>query len=304
MKKIIYTFALLVAIGALGLGILVHAQDATNTTLVVPAASGTPAPMIVGNDRDIHGCIGSAGYSWCAIKQKCLRVWEEPCGPANTLVSSTPGMVPPGYNASGTPRPQEPQSLPPTVSSGFPLNQQGGTTASLGHALPPIVVTIDVNGHVLVRGTLVSISGTILTIKSWGMQFTVDTSNAQIAGTITSVSSFAIGDILGIQGTLNESNPGVITATTVRDWGTSSNTGLKNEPMKPSGASSSVPGFLNNPHPDQQGGGNNFEKPGMPIPGNASSTLGAQGLQQKIQELLDQVNKLRGRIPTSSTQSG
>lgn len=35
--------------------------------------------QIVGNDRDEHGCIGSAGYSWCALKDKCLRVWEEKC---------------------------------------------------------------------------------------------------------------------------------------------------------------------------------------------------------------------------------
>lgn len=35
--------------------------------------------QIVGSDRDIHGCIGSAGYSWCELKQKCLRAWEEKC---------------------------------------------------------------------------------------------------------------------------------------------------------------------------------------------------------------------------------
>lgn len=34
---------------------------------------------VVGGDRDEHGCIGSAGYSWCEEKQKCLRVWEEEC---------------------------------------------------------------------------------------------------------------------------------------------------------------------------------------------------------------------------------
>ena len=34
---------------------------------------------VVGGDKDEHGCIGSAGYSWCQEKQKCLRVWEEPC---------------------------------------------------------------------------------------------------------------------------------------------------------------------------------------------------------------------------------
>lgn len=34
---------------------------------------------VVGGDRDAHGCIGSAGYTWCEAKQKCLRTWEEPC---------------------------------------------------------------------------------------------------------------------------------------------------------------------------------------------------------------------------------
>ena len=34
---------------------------------------------LIGGDKDEHGCIGSAGYSWCESKQKCLRVWEEDC---------------------------------------------------------------------------------------------------------------------------------------------------------------------------------------------------------------------------------
>lgn len=34
---------------------------------------------LVGGDKDEHGCIGSAGYTWCESKQKCLRPWEEPC---------------------------------------------------------------------------------------------------------------------------------------------------------------------------------------------------------------------------------
>jgi hypothetical protein len=35
--------------------------------------------QIVGGDKDEHGCIGSAGYSWCEPKNKCLRIWEEKC---------------------------------------------------------------------------------------------------------------------------------------------------------------------------------------------------------------------------------
>lgn len=38
-----------------------------------------PTPPVVGGDRDAHGCIPSAGYTWCEPKQKCLRVWEEAC---------------------------------------------------------------------------------------------------------------------------------------------------------------------------------------------------------------------------------
>ncbi len=34
---------------------------------------------IVGGDRDTHGCIGSAGYSWCDARQTCERPWEQYC---------------------------------------------------------------------------------------------------------------------------------------------------------------------------------------------------------------------------------
>ncbi|OQA93743.1 MAG: hypothetical protein BWY24_00346 [Microgenomates group bacterium ADurb.Bin219] len=34
---------------------------------------------LIGGDKDEHGCLIAAGYSWCEVKQKCLRIWEEPC---------------------------------------------------------------------------------------------------------------------------------------------------------------------------------------------------------------------------------
>ena len=43
------------------------------------ASTLAPRQTMVGNDRDVHGCIGSAGYTWCELKQKCLRSWEEAC---------------------------------------------------------------------------------------------------------------------------------------------------------------------------------------------------------------------------------
>ena len=33
--------------------------------------------QMVGNDRDEHGCIGSAGYTWNEEKGECIRPWEK-----------------------------------------------------------------------------------------------------------------------------------------------------------------------------------------------------------------------------------
>src|SRR5271157_2762986 len=47
-----------------------------NNSTPIPENNSTP---IVGNDSDVHGCKGSAGYTWCDAKQACIRPWEEPC---------------------------------------------------------------------------------------------------------------------------------------------------------------------------------------------------------------------------------
>ena len=36
-------------------------------------------PSALGGQRDAHGCLSSAGYSWCETSKKCLRTWEEVC---------------------------------------------------------------------------------------------------------------------------------------------------------------------------------------------------------------------------------
>ncbi len=46
---------------------------------VIPPAPPAKEEKLIGGDRDEHGCIGSAGYSWCEAKGKCLRSWEEEC---------------------------------------------------------------------------------------------------------------------------------------------------------------------------------------------------------------------------------
>ncbi|NOT89429.1 MAG: hypothetical protein HOP03_14790 [Lysobacter sp.] len=35
-----------------------------------------PAPRPIGGDRDAHGCLAPAGYTWCARERDCVRPWE------------------------------------------------------------------------------------------------------------------------------------------------------------------------------------------------------------------------------------
>jgi hypothetical protein len=46
-----------------------------------PAAENhTPAPIkthVTGAERDAHGCIASAGYTWSQVRHACIRIFEE-----------------------------------------------------------------------------------------------------------------------------------------------------------------------------------------------------------------------------------
>ncbi len=54
-------------------------QSQGQNQTIAPANTSEFEPILVGNDSDSHGCIGSAGYAWCEAKGKCLRSWEENC---------------------------------------------------------------------------------------------------------------------------------------------------------------------------------------------------------------------------------
>ena len=43
---------------------------------IAAAVSSAPDAKAKGADRDEHGCIGSAGYSWCERTGECERPWE------------------------------------------------------------------------------------------------------------------------------------------------------------------------------------------------------------------------------------
>lgn len=42
-----------------------------------PAVVGGDKNGLVGGDKDAHGCIASAGYTWCEVQGRCVRLWED-----------------------------------------------------------------------------------------------------------------------------------------------------------------------------------------------------------------------------------
>lgn len=48
-----------------------------------PVMKISPTEHLIGGDKDEHGCLIGAGYSWCESKNKCLRTFEEGCPTAD-----------------------------------------------------------------------------------------------------------------------------------------------------------------------------------------------------------------------------
>jgi len=55
---------------------VITAGHPTEVQLVLKRVGAQLPANTPGADRDEHGCIRSAGYSWCAKEGKCVRPWE------------------------------------------------------------------------------------------------------------------------------------------------------------------------------------------------------------------------------------
>lgn len=43
----------------------------------VEVAEQADTVHVVGGDKDKHGCIASAGYTWSEVQKDCIRLWEK-----------------------------------------------------------------------------------------------------------------------------------------------------------------------------------------------------------------------------------
>lgn len=72
-------FAYLTSMSLL-LALAACAPDADKVTDIdaVVESLNNPIPeiLLTGGDRDVHGCIGSAGYTWSELRAECVRIFE------------------------------------------------------------------------------------------------------------------------------------------------------------------------------------------------------------------------------------
>lgn len=95
------------------------------------------------------------------------------------------------------------------------------TTAGTPSQSEQMVLQIGPAGKTLLRGTIGSVSSGVLTVRSWGGDWTVNVgSSAQVlpAAASNNLSQFKTGDFVGVQGTVSQSAAWTVDATLVRDW--------------------------------------------------------------------------------------
>jgi len=84
MKNFVFGFMIATIVGVVAAMAFMAGKNQVKvipTPTVIPIVTQqiSPTNPVIGGEKDEHGCLGPAGYSWCEVKNKCLRIWEEPC---------------------------------------------------------------------------------------------------------------------------------------------------------------------------------------------------------------------------------
>lgn len=92
------------------------------------------------------------------------------------------------------------------------------TPVSSVRTAQPMVLEIGPAGRTLLRGTVVAVGTNSLTVKSWGGDWVVNVSASTKLAPRTDIAQFAVGDFVGVNGTVSQSAAWTIDATLVKNW--------------------------------------------------------------------------------------
>lgn len=82
----------------------------------------------IGGQKDEHGCLVAAGYSWCSARQECERSWERYCTAAPPKVASFNCNA--GKTITATFYPTDDKYVDLVLSEGKELSVPHATSAS------------------------------------------------------------------------------------------------------------------------------------------------------------------------------
>lgn len=82
LKNIVMVALSLVIIGAAGYWL--------EANFSISPKKHAASNQLVGGGADSHGCSTDGGYQWCALKNKCIRTWEESCDLSSPTLTPTP----------------------------------------------------------------------------------------------------------------------------------------------------------------------------------------------------------------------
>lgn len=99
-----------------------------------------------------------------------------------------------------------------TVVSGIVL---AGAVAFAQSALQPMNLSINNSGSVYLTGTVSAVSGSVISVSSWGGTWQINSANATFSPSASSLATIAVGDTVKVDGTISTGMS--ITATKVKD---------------------------------------------------------------------------------------
>ena len=106
-----------------------------------------------------------------------------------------------------------------SVGVAFAQTTTTSATATVAAPSQPMVLEVNKNGRVLLRGTVSAVTSGSVTVKSWGGDWTVVvSSSAKLVPQGAAISSFQPGDFVGVEGTVDSSANLTVNAHLIRDW--------------------------------------------------------------------------------------
>ncbi len=178
-------------------------------TIVLPTTTTT----LNGNATTSVSGSSIANYAWTQVSGPATAIMSTPTAASTSVVGLTAaGAYVFRLTAIDT---TTPSAL--TSSADVVITVTSATTTPTPKK---IKTNLEINpkGGVTLSGELVSNSNGVLTVKVWGITFTVNTASANSGASATNPSTYAVGDIIGVNGKLDATaSVPTIKARTVRD---------------------------------------------------------------------------------------